>query len=47
MSGPGPINLQGIEVYERRYGLRFTEWEVDVLEMFDRIAMEAASKSQS
>lgn len=44
MTGPGPISLQGIEVYERRYGLRFTEWEVDVLQMFDAIAMESANK---
>jgi hypothetical protein len=47
MGGLGPITLQGIQAYESLYRVRFTEWELDVLHIFDRIAMELSNKTQT
>jgi len=44
MEGIGPITMVGIQAYQSLYRVRFTEWELEVLQMFDRIALESASK---
>jgi len=45
MDGIGPITLAGIHAYQSLYRVRFSEWELDVLQMFDRIALEALHKA--
>lgn len=46
MEGIGPITLAGIQAYQQLYRVRFTEWEIEILQMFDRIAMESARKAE-
>lgn len=42
MEGIGPITLAGIQAYQALYRVRFTDWELEILQMFDRIALESA-----
>ena len=44
MEGIGPITTAGILAHQDLYRVRFTEWELEVLQTFDRIAMEAAAR---
>jgi len=46
MEGLGPITLSGIQAYQALYGVRFTEWELEVLQVFDRIALSSARDGQ-
>ena len=41
MEGLGPITLAGIQAYQELYRVRFTEWELGLLQMFDRIALSS------
>jgi hypothetical protein len=48
VSGPGELTSQEILAYQQLWGVQFNRWELEVIHMFDGIAMEAhASKSQS
>lgn len=44
-NGPGPIQPENILAYQRLYSVRFTDWELGVIEAFDAVAMEAMSQS--
>ncbi|QOY96328.1 hypothetical protein IM543_11200 [Massilia sp. UMI-21] len=44
VNGPGPIQPENILAYQQLYRVRFTDWELEVIEAFDAIAMEAMSK---
>jgi hypothetical protein len=44
MEGIGPITLAGIQAYQSLYRVRFSEWEIETLQMFDRIAIEASTR---
>lgn len=45
MEGIGPITLGGIQAYQSLYRVRFTEWELEILQMFDRVALDAIGKN--
>jgi hypothetical protein len=40
-NGPGPITPLDILAYQTLYGLTFTPWELEVIDAFDAIALEA------
>lgn len=44
MNGPGPITPQDILAYQTLYGVTFTAWELEVIDAFDAIAIEAMHK---
>ena len=37
--------MAGIQAYQSLYRVRFTEWELEVLQMFDRVALDAIGKN--
>ena len=39
-SGIAPISLQEILAYQTLYNVRFSRWELDILGMFDAIAID-------
>jgi len=46
MEGLGPITLGGIQAYQSLYRVQFTEWELEILHVFDRIALSSARDAQ-
>jgi len=44
-SGPGPLTSQEILAYQQLWGVQFNRWELEVIHMFDSIAMEAQSRA--
>jgi hypothetical protein len=47
INGPGPIHPENILAYQTLHGVRFTSWELGVLDQFDAIALDAMHKQQS
>ena len=45
-NGPGPITPQDILAYQQLHGVRFTSWELEVIDAFDAIALEAMHKKK-
>jgi hypothetical protein len=45
MGGVEAITNQEIQAYQNVYGVRFTAWELDVIDMFDNIALEILNKN--
>jgi hypothetical protein len=43
-NGPGPIQPENILAYQQLHGVRFTSWELDVIEAFDAVALEEIMK---
>jgi hypothetical protein len=46
INGPGPVTPQDILAYQALYRVEFSAWELDVIEVFDAIALEAMHKSE-
>ncbi|MBC7860286.1 MAG: hypothetical protein H7Z39_16255 [Burkholderiaceae bacterium] len=46
MNGIEPIGALQIDAHQRVYRIRFTDWELDTIAMFDAIAMEVMSKQR-
>jgi hypothetical protein len=44
MNGPGPIMPENILAFQQLHGVTFTSWELDVIDAFDAIALEAMHK---
>jgi len=44
VNGPGPITPQDILAYQTLYGVTFTAWELEVIDAFDAVALEAMHK---
>lgn len=44
-NGPGPVQPENILAYQKLYGVKFTDWELGVLEAFDAVAMESMAQS--
>lgn len=44
MNGMEPIGMQEIAAYQDVYRIRFSGWELDVIGMFDAIALEISNK---
>jgi len=44
MGGMLPISMQEIAAYQSVRGIRLTEWELDMIEIFDSIALEVMNK---
>jgi hypothetical protein len=44
INGPGPITAQDILAYQTLYRVEFSAWELEVIESFDAIALEAMYK---
>ncbi len=44
INGPGPITAQDILAYQTLYRVEFSPWELEVIESFDAIALEAMYK---
>lgn len=45
-NGPGPITPQDILAYQELHGVRFSSWELEVLEQFDAVALDAMHSQQ-
>lgn len=45
--GPGPILPENILAYQQLNGVKFTAWELSVIEEFDAIAIDAMHEQQS
>jgi hypothetical protein len=45
VSGPGELTSQEILAYQQLWGVQFNRWELEVIHMFDGIAMEAQSRA--
>ena len=43
MNGMEPISIQEIAAYQDVYRVRLTGWELDVIDMFDSIALEVSN----
>lgn len=43
MNGMEPISIQEIAAYQDVYRVRLTGWELDVIDMFDSIALEISN----
>lgn len=43
-SGPGPITAENILAHQQLHRVRFTDWELEVIEAFDAVALEAMHK---
>lgn len=43
-NGPGPIKPENILAYQQLYGVKFTDWELGVIEAFDDIMLEGMQK---
>jgi len=46
-NGPGPILPENILAFQQLHGVRFSAWELDVIEAFDEVALEAIHQQQS
>lgn len=44
INGPGPITAQDILAYQSLHRVEFSAWELEVIESFDAIALEAMYK---
>lgn len=44
--GPGPIQPENILAYQQLHGVRFTAWELEVIEALDAVALEAMHAKQ-
>jgi len=44
MNGMEPINMQEIQAYQNVRRVRLTDWELDVIDMFDSIALEISNE---
>lgn len=47
MDGPGAISQQEIQAWQANHGIRLTPWELEMIEVFDRIALEISHKESS
>lgn len=47
MGGVSAISQQEIAAWQQNHGTRLTQWELEMIEMFDRIAVENANKQGS
>ena len=47
VSGLAEITSQEILAYQQIEGVSFTSWELSIIRMFDKIALESAHKQQS
>nr|WP_314540144.1 hypothetical protein [uncultured Massilia sp.] len=46
MGGAGPILPENILAYQQLHGVRFTAWELEVIEALDAVALEAMREQQ-
>lgn len=46
-NGPGPILPENILAFQQLHRVRFSTWELDVIEAFDEVALEVISQQQS
>ncbi|WP_157201817.1 hypothetical protein [Massilia sp. Root335] len=46
VNGPGPVTPQDILAYQALHRVEFSAWELDVIEVFDAIALEAMHKGE-
>lgn len=44
MNGMEPISMQEIAAYQDVHKVRLTQWELDMIGMFDGIALEISNK---
>ena len=44
INGMEPINMQEIQAYQNVRRVRLTDWELDVIDMFDSIALEISNE---
>ncbi len=47
MGGISPISQQEIQAWQHNHGIRLTPWELEVIQAFDRIAIDTSSKQDS
>lgn len=45
VAGPGEITSQEILAFQQLWGVKFNWWELEVIHMFDGIAMEGQSRA--
>jgi len=46
-NGPGPILPENILAFQQLHGVRFSAWELEVIEAFDEVSLDAIHKQQS
>ena len=46
-NGPGPILPENILAFQQLHRMRFSTWELEVIDAFDEVALEAISQQQS
>lgn len=46
LNGPGPIQPENILAYQQLYRVQFTDWELEIIEAFDAIALDAMHKQK-
>ena len=44
INGPGPVTPQDVLAYQALHRVEFSAWELDMIEVFDAIALEAMHK---
>lgn len=42
-----PISMTEIDAWQRVHGIRLTPWELEIIELFDSIALEISHKQAS
>ena len=47
MGGLSAISQQEIQAWQANHGVKLTPWELEMIEVFDRIALEISSKQDS
>lgn len=47
MSGMSAISQQEIAAWQQNHGIKLTPWELEMIAMFDQIALEASAKQGS
>lgn len=43
-NGPGAIQPENILAYQQLYSVKFTGWELEMIEAFDAVALESLQK---
>lgn len=46
LNGPSPLTPQDILAYQELHGVRFSAWELEVIEEFDAVALDAMHSQQ-
>lgn len=47
MDGMSAISQQEIQAWQFNHGIKLTSWELEMISVFDRIALEVSSKQES